>query len=51
MFAGAAARDSVMSHLNSIGNAMNLETNAHTSYDELYWGIEAKEKDGEVRFQ
>ena len=49
MFAGAAIRDDVVSHLNNIGNAMNLEQNAHTSYDKLKWGIEANEEGGEVR--
>ena len=50
MFAGAAARNDVVRHLNNIGNAMNMELNAHTSYDELRWGIEAKEEGGKVRF-
>ena len=46
MFAGAAALN--VPHLNTIGNAMNLEQNAHTAYDNLMWGIEAKEEGGEV---
>ena len=50
MFAGDAARDEVMHYLNNLGNVMNMESNAHTSYDELRWGIEAKEEDGKVRF-
>ena len=50
MFAGAAARNDVVRHLNNIGNAMNMELNAHTSYDELRWRIEAKEEGGKVRF-
>ncbi|KAF8549517.1 hypothetical protein OG21DRAFT_1525742 [Imleria badia] len=50
MFAGAAARDDVVSHLNSIGNATNMEHNAHILYDDLYWGIEAKEESGEVKY-
>ena len=49
MFAGTAARDEVISHLNGIDNAMNLQSDAHYSYDMLEWGIEAKEKDGQVR--
>ncbi|KAH0835047.1 hypothetical protein J3R83DRAFT_10784 [Lanmaoa asiatica] len=36
MFAGAAARDDVQ--------------DAHTSYDKLKWGIEAKEEGGEVEY-
>lgn len=35
MFAGAAARDDIMNHLNNIGNALNMEQNARTSYDKL----------------
>jgi len=50
MFAGAAARDDIVSHLNNVGNVMNMEQNAHSSYDELEWGIEATEESGEVRF-
>lgn len=50
MFAGAAARDDVVNHVNNIGNVMNLQQDAHTSYDKLRWGIEAEEEDGEVRF-
>lgn len=38
-----------MSHLNSnIGNTMNMELDAHDDYDDLLWGIEAKEEGGEV---
>ncbi|KAF8550976.1 hypothetical protein OG21DRAFT_1487340 [Imleria badia] len=29
---------------------MNMEYNAHTSYDELEWGIKAKEEGGEVKY-
>ncbi|KAF8548107.1 hypothetical protein OG21DRAFT_1607096 [Imleria badia] len=50
MLAGAAVRDDVVSYLNNIGNAMNMQHDAHTSYDELYWGIEAKEEAGEVKY-
>ena len=50
MFAGAAARDDIVSHLNDIGNAMNMQQDAHNSHDDLRWGIEAKEEGGEVRF-
>ena len=50
MFAGAAAANDVAQHLNTIGNAMNMQQDAHTAYDNLMWGIEAKEEGGEVRF-
>ncbi len=30
---------------------MNMEQNAHAAYDNLMWGIEAKEEGGEVRFR
>ena len=50
MFAGVAAANDVTRHLNTIGNVTNLEQNAHTTYDNLMWGIEAKEESGEVRF-
>jgi len=40
----------VVQHLNDIGNVMNLETNAHSFYDDLRWGIEAIDDNGEVRF-
>jgi hypothetical protein len=49
MFAANAARDLVTLHLNDIGNAMNISLDAHEAYDNLEWGIEAREKDGEVR--
>ena len=51
MFAGAATRDEVIKNLNSIGNVMNLEQNAHKKYDDLYWGIEATEEGGQVRLR
>ena len=50
MFAGDAARDEVNRYLNDTGNVINMQQDAHTSYDELRWGIEAKEEDGKVRF-
>ncbi|KAG6379300.1 hypothetical protein JVT61DRAFT_11755 [Boletus reticuloceps] len=50
MFAGPAARDEVMHHLNNIGNVMNMQHDAHVSYDNLDWGIEAKEEGGEVKY-
>jgi len=50
MFAGRATRNLVMKHLNDIGNAMNLEANTHTAYDNLRWGIEAQEDNGMVKY-
>ncbi|KAI9573140.1 hypothetical protein HD554DRAFT_2276719 [Boletus coccyginus] len=50
MFAGAATRDDIVSHLNNIGNTMNMQQDAHTSYVNLRWGIEAKEEGGEVKY-
>ncbi|KAH0830263.1 hypothetical protein J3R83DRAFT_1627 [Lanmaoa asiatica] len=29
---------------------MNMEQNAHSTYDQLKWGIEAKEEGGEVKY-
>jgi len=51
MFAGSAVRDEVIYKLDSISNVMNMEQNAHTDYDDLAWGIEVKEEDGQVRFR
>ena len=48
MFAGDTARDVVVRHLNTIGNAMNLQSDSHTAYDNLRWGIEAKSENGQV---
>ncbi|KAF8558052.1 hypothetical protein OG21DRAFT_1481832, partial [Imleria badia] len=50
MFAGDDTTSDVVSHLNDISNAMNMELNAESSYDELMWGIEAKEEGGEVKY-
>jgi hypothetical protein len=51
MFAGDAARDEVIHNLNSIGNFMNMEQNAHMDYDDLAWGIEAKGEGEQVRLR
>jgi hypothetical protein len=48
MFAGTAARDLVLQHLNDLGNLMNLQSDAHTAYDNLRWGIEARMENGTV---
>ena len=49
VFAGPQARDLVQESLNGVGNALNLELNAHMNYYELHWGIEAQDHNGEVR--
>lgn len=50
LFAGPKARDLVQESLNGVGNALNLELNAHMSYCELHWGIEAQDHNGEVKY-
>jgi len=50
MLAGTAVRDMVLEQLNNLGNVMNIESNAHTSYDDIFWGIEAREENGMVQF-
>ncbi len=49
MFAGTATRDLVLQHLNGLGNLMNIESNAHNAYDNLWWGIEAQVENETVR--
>jgi hypothetical protein len=44
MFAGQQARDLVFKHMNSIENVTNLQSDAHTCYDNLRWGIEARQE-------
>jgi len=46
MLAGTAVRDLIREQLNDLGNYMNIEANAHTAY----WGIEAHNENGMVRF-
>jgi hypothetical protein len=50
MLAGTTVRDLVLEQLNDLGNLMNIETNAHTAYDDIFWGIEAHNENGVVRF-
>jgi len=47
MFAGEQASDLVFNHLNSIGNVANFQGDAHWWYDNLRWGIEAREEECE----
>jgi hypothetical protein len=50
MFAGDRVRDLVIQYLNDTGNAMNIESNAHTSFINIKWGIEAQsDVNGKVR--
>ena len=35
IFMGNTTRDIAAGHLNSIGNAMNLDSISHTAYDDL----------------
>jgi hypothetical protein len=39
MFAGDRVKDLLIRHLNETGNVMNLESNAHTSYDNQNGGL------------
>ena len=50
MFAGTTTRDLVLSHLNDLGNLMNLQSDAHAAYDDLLWGIEAKVENETVTY-
>lgn len=38
----------VLENINHPRNALNLETNAHDSFDALQWGIEATQAEGQV---
>jgi hypothetical protein len=49
MFAGQRTGNLVFDHMNGIGNVMNLQTDAHTWYDNLRWGIEAREECQTIR--
>jgi len=50
MLAGTTVRDLVLEQLNDLGNLMNIETNAHTAYDDIFWGIEAHNENGVVKY-
>ncbi|KAF5376509.1 hypothetical protein D9615_008688 [Tricholomella constricta] len=50
MFAGEQVRDLVQQHLNGPGNVFNLESNVHTAFDNLKWGIEAQVDNGKVKY-
>jgi len=48
--AGTAVRDVVLERLNDLGNLMNIEINAHTAHDDIFWGIEAHNENGVVEY-
>ena len=48
MFAGTAVRDLVLRQSNDLGNLMLIQSDAHTAYDDIYWGIEALNENGKV---
>ncbi|KAH7885711.1 hypothetical protein F5I97DRAFT_1808679 [Phlebopus sp. FC_14] len=50
MFAGTAARDCVMQQSNDVGNLMTTQSDAHTAYDNLKWGIEAQTHGESVKY-
>ncbi|KAF8573769.1 hypothetical protein K439DRAFT_1421143 [Ramaria rubella] len=50
IFAGEKTAKVVLEHLNSVGNAMNIQSDAHPTYDQLLWGIEAQERDEKVKY-
>ncbi|KAF8579952.1 hypothetical protein K439DRAFT_1415866 [Ramaria rubella] len=50
MFAGEETAKVVLEYLNSVGTVMNIQSDAHTTYDQLLWGIEAQERDGIVKY-
>lgn len=45
MFAGQKIANLATSDLSSVQNVMNMQSDAHVAFDELCWGIEAKEAD------
>ena len=49
MFAGMRTAEIVQTKSNSLGNVMNIQSDAHTSYVDLLWGIEARVNNGTVR--
>ena len=52
MFAGTATAALVQDRLNTVGNVINMQGDAHTTHDDLEWGIEAAQGDnGKVKAQ
>jgi len=50
MLAGTGVRDLVIKNLNSIGNVVNLEMNAHATYDDIEWTIQANKDHDKVTY-
>jgi hypothetical protein len=48
MMAGPAIRDLVVENLNTPGNVMNLQSDAHSAYDDIEWGIEGRKRGQKV---
>ena len=48
MLTGTAVCDLVLEQLNGLGNLMLIQSDAHTAYDDIYWGIEALNENGKV---
>ena len=48
MFAGMAVQDRVLQQSNSLDNLINIQSDAHTAYDGLRWGIESRMEGGMV---
>ena len=46
---GRRTAELVRTKLNSLGNIMNIQSDAHTSFNDLFWGIEARINNGTVR--
>jgi len=49
IFAGQATAALVLTEVNGLGNVLNLESDAHMTYDDLEWGFEAQDDNGTVR--
>ncbi|KAF8330338.1 uncharacterized protein EI90DRAFT_2922141 [Cantharellus anzutake] len=50
MLAGTAVRDLVLEQLDDLGNLIHVESNAHAAYDDIYWGIEARNENGKIKY-
>ncbi|KAF8330341.1 uncharacterized protein EI90DRAFT_3124374 [Cantharellus anzutake] len=50
MLAGTAVCDLVLEQLNGPGNLMLIQSDAHTAYDNIRWGIEARNENGMVKY-
>ncbi|KAF8330331.1 uncharacterized protein EI90DRAFT_2922149, partial [Cantharellus anzutake] len=50
MLAGAAVRDLVLGQLNGLGNLIHVQSDAQTAYGDIYWGIEARNENGMIKY-